>query len=136
MILACHHPPASGDPKHGGTTGLADDLDRAFTEGGLWPDAILSGHAHLYQRFARDVNGKKLPYVVGGSGGHGANRAGEKANEAPTTLGEYTLEVGPVAEFGYLTATVDMRDPHARTLTIVFTAPAAPSSADQVVVAL
>ena len=136
VILACHHPPASGDPKHGGTTGLADDLDRAFTEGGLWPDAILSGHAHLYQRFARDVNGKKLPYVVGGSGGHGANRAGEKANEAPMTWGEYTLEVGPVAEFGYLTLTVDMRDYSARTLTIAFTAPSAPSAADQVVVAL
>ena len=34
-----------------------NDLDDAFTKGGLWPDAILSGHAHMYERFARKVNG-------------------------------------------------------------------------------
>ncbi len=75
VLLACHHPPASADKTHGGTTGLANDLDRAFTAAGLWPNAILSGHAHIYQRFARSVNGKELPYVVaGGSPGHDCSR--------------------------------------------------------------
>ena len=29
MIVACHHPPVSVDSKHGGSTGLADDVDTA-----------------------------------------------------------------------------------------------------------
>ncbi len=73
VILACHHPPASADVTHGGTTGLANDLDRAFTAAGLWPDAILSGHAHIYQRFSRSADGREIPYIVAGSGGHDAH---------------------------------------------------------------
>src|SRR5579875_394612 len=137
VILACHHPPVSADLTHGGATGLATDLDRAFTAAGLWPDAILSGHAHIYQRFSRAVNGKQLPYVVAGSGGHNAEvPEGEQAGEAPRSWNDYTLLVGPVAAYGYLTVTVDMRDATARTLTIAFTAPASAAAADTVTVTL
>jgi 3',5'-cyclic AMP phosphodiesterase CpdA len=135
VILACHHPPASADLTHGGTTGLADDLDRAFTAAGFWPDAIVSGHAHIYQRFARSVAGKQLPYIVAGSGGHDARApAGEHAGEAPRTWNDYTLLVGPTAAYGYLTASVDMREPTARTLTLTFTAPGVPAAADTVTI--
>src|SRR5207237_4087324 len=72
VIVACHHPPASVDAKHGGTTGLADDIDGACRAAGLWPDAVLSGHAHLYQRFTRSVGGREIPYVVAGSRGFAA----------------------------------------------------------------
>jgi len=137
VLLACHHPPVSADLTHGGTTGLANDLDRAFTAANLWPDAVLSGHAHIYQRFSRSVSGKQIPYVVAGSGGHNARvPTGEKAGEAPITWNDYTLLVGPVAAYGYLTVTVDLRDPNARALTIAFTAPGMPSAADQVTVTL
>ena len=137
VILACHHPPASADLTHGGATGLAADLDGAFTAAGLWPDAVLSGHAHIYQRFERAANNTKIPYVVAGSGGHNALiPTGEQPGEAPRTWNDYTLVTGPTAQYGYLTVTVDMRDPTARTLTIAFTAPADPSSADQVTVTL
>ena len=137
VILACHHPPASADITHGGTTGLANDLDRAFTAAGLWPDAILSGHAHIYQRFSRSVAGRQIPYIVAGSGGHNASvPPGEKRGEAPRTWNDYTLLVGPTAAYGYLTATVDMSQAGAPALTLAFTAPGVPSAADSVTLEL
>jgi calcineurin-like phosphoesterase family protein len=137
VVLACHHPPASADKVHGGATGLSQDLDRAFTEAGLWPDAVLSGHAHIYQRFSRTVGARAIPYVVAGSGGHARTMPpGEQAAEAPLTWNDFTLVTGPTMEYGYLTLTVDMRDQTARTLTIEFSAPANPAAADQVVVSL
>ncbi len=135
VVLACHHPPASADTKSGGTTGLASDLDAAFAAGGLWPDAIFSGHAHIYQRFARAVNGLQLPYIVAGSGGHDATiPTGESAGEAPRTWNEYTLEVGPTAAYGYLTVTVDFSNASAKTLTATFVAPADAGAGDSVTV--
>ena len=108
VIIACHHPPVSVDAKHGGTTGLADDIDTAAREAGFWPDAVLSGHAHLYQRYTRKVDGREIPYVVAGSGGFSATRPQGKLPKTPFTFGEYTLVKDPVIDFGYLTVTVDM----------------------------
>ena len=137
VILACHHPPASADVRHGGTPGLANDLDRAFQQAGLWPDAVLSGHAHIYQRFSRSADGRQIPYIVAGSGGHNTTLpAGERTGEAPRTWADYTLGVGPTLAYGYLTATVDMTKPKAPTLTIAFTAPGIPSAADSVTIEL
>ena len=114
VIVACHHPPASVDAKHGGSKGLADDIDAASRAAGFWPDAVLSGHAHLYQRFTRRVDGREIPYVVAGSGGFAATPPVGGLPPAPITLGEYTLDKPPIVEFGYLTVTVDMtgRDHH------------------------
>ena len=137
VILACHHPPASADIIHGGTTGLAADLDKAFAAAGLWPDAIVSGHAHIYQRFQRSVGSLELPYIVAGSGGHNASvPPGEKVGEAPRSWNDYTLLVGPTAAYGYLTATVDMSKAGAATLTFDFTAPGVASAADSVTINL
>jgi hypothetical protein len=119
VIVACHHPPASIDASHGGSSGLADDIDGAARAAGFWPDAVLSGHAHLYQRFTRRVDGREIPYVVAGSGGFSATRPVGGLPATPITVGEYTLDRPPIVEFGYLTVTVDMtgRDHH---LTIEF----------------
>ena len=137
VILACHHPPASADLTHGGTTGLAADLDRAFQQAGFWPDAVLSGHAHIYQRFSRSTAGRQIPYIVAGSGGHNTTvPPGEKQGEAPLTWNDYTLEVGPTLAYGYLTVTVDMSTATAPTLTFAFTAPALPKAADSVTIQL
>lgn len=106
VIIACHHPPASVDAKHGGGSGLADDIDTAAREAGFWPDAILSGHAHLYQRYTRKVDGREIPYVVAGSGGFAVTPP-RILPTAPVTVGEYTLVKNPIVEFGYLTVTVD-----------------------------
>jgi hypothetical protein len=115
VIVALHHPPFSGDAKHSGTTGLMNDLDDAFTKAGLLPDMVLSGHAHIYQRFTRTMNNRNIPYLISGSGGFAmtpiknmpsgnAIPKGFQDTATAVTLNEY------IAAFGYLklVATKDM----------------------------
>jgi hypothetical protein len=113
VIVACHHPPASVS-EHPGSAGLDEDLTSAFTEAGLWPDAVLSGHAHLYQRFSRKVGEQEIPYVVAGAGGFSETRPRTPVAKGATN-GTYTLDVDPIVHFGYMTVTVDMK---AKKLTI------------------
>jgi len=122
VILAVHHPPISADSKHGGSTGLSKDIDAACQKAGFWPDAILSGHAHLYQRFTRRLSDREIPYVVSGSGGFAKTRPQEGIPPAGTVVGDHTLEITPVIEFGYLTVTIDMSGA-VPTLTIAFNSP-------------
>lgn len=115
VIIAVHHPPASVDATHGGSTGIEADLDSCCQAAGLWPDVVLSGHAHLYQRFTRTIQDKETPYIVAGSGGFAATAPLGGLPNAPVKIGNYTLVVNPIVEFGYLTITTD-----AKTLTITF----------------
>jgi hypothetical protein len=115
VLIAVHHPPLSVDAKTGGSGGLMQDIDACCKAAGLWPDAILSGHAHLYQRFTRVVNGRQVPYIVSGSGGFAATAPLQAAPPAGTVVGDHTLEVDPIVKFGYLTLTTD-----AKTLSITF----------------
>ena len=75
LIVAMHHPAYSGGGGHSGSSTMLEDLDAAFNEAKIGPDAVLSGHAHVYQRFTRNtqVAGKtmEVPYIVAGTGGHG-----------------------------------------------------------------
>jgi hypothetical protein len=75
LIIAVHHPPFSGGGGHTGSSNMLKDLDAAFKKAGMYPDAVLSGHSHVYERFTREVKvGNKtmdVPYVVAGNGGHG-----------------------------------------------------------------
>jgi Icc-related predicted phosphoesterase len=108
VILAVHHPPLSADAKHGGSTGLQTDMDACCKASNLWPDVVLSGHAHLYQRFTRTLaNGKQTPYLVSGSGGFSATAPVGTLPPAPITLGDHTLEIDPIVAFGYLTIETD-----------------------------
>jgi hypothetical protein len=115
IIIAVHHPPLSVDAKTGGSGGLMKDIDDCCKAAGLWPDAVLSAHAHLYQRFTRVVNGRQVPYIVSGSGGFAATHPMQAPPPAGTVIGDHTLEVDPIVQFGYLTLTTD-----AKTLTITF----------------
>ena len=74
LVLATHHPPYTSGGHSPSTTMLAD-IDDACKQAGVMPDMFLSGHAHSYQRYTREVsfNGKALqiPYIVAGTGGIG-----------------------------------------------------------------
>jgi 3',5'-cyclic AMP phosphodiesterase CpdA len=108
VVLAVHHPPASADATHSGSTGLASDIDACAQKAGFWPDAVLSGHAHLYQRFTRRTSdGREIPYIVAGAGGYNATKPQSEV-KVGTAIGDYTLAAGPIVHFGYLTATVDV----------------------------
>src|ERR1700683_123279 len=121
VIIAVHHPPLSVDALHAGSMGVQADLDSVCQEAGLWPDAGLSGHAHLYQRFTRIAgpNKKETPYITAGSGGFAATPPQSTVGKAPITVGDDTLVIDPIVKFGYLTVTCD-----ARTLCISFQSPA------------
>jgi hypothetical protein len=121
VIIALHHPPLSVDAVHGGSTGSQQDLDAAFQATGLWPDMVLSGHAHLYQRFTQRVknNQQQIPYLVSGSGGFSASPPQQNVGPAPITVGNDTMEIDPIIKFGYLTITCD-----GNTLTSTFNSPA------------
>jgi uncharacterized protein YukJ len=80
VLLAVHHPPYSFDGTHGDSLDMLADIDAACRDAGLWPDAVLSGHAHLYQRIVRRVSvpgepqPREIPYLIAGSGGHATTR--------------------------------------------------------------
>jgi uncharacterized protein YukJ len=74
ILLAVHHPPLSFHPGEPSSVRMRDDIDKACQEAKCWPDAVLSGHAHIYQRMTRDVTTDtgpwQVPYIVAGSGGN------------------------------------------------------------------
>jgi len=120
VVLACHHPVLSIDSKHGGALGLAQDIDKACEQAGLRPDVVLSGHAHLYERYMRTVASAEIPYIVSGSGGHNVTKPQAGAAKAKLPEG-YAVAVKPILEYGYLTLTADMSGA-APTLSVVFNA--------------
>jgi len=95
VIIAVHHPPyvaqlkpapAAGKNqiagKHGGSPDMLKDIDSACSATGVWPHAVLSGHAHNYQRFTRTKDGRQTPYIVSGNGGHAVSRLTKKGTLA------------------------------------------------------
>jgi hypothetical protein len=79
LILAHHHPAfTAGSSKHGWSLELTAELDKICQEVGVWPHAVLSGHAHNYQRFTRLRGNTQMPYLIAGGGGHGLGRLARK----------------------------------------------------------
>ncbi len=66
-------------------------MDAICDEVGVWPHAVLSGHAHNYQRFTRtrSRDGAQIPYVTCGNGGHNVmplTRKGSPPLRAPQVI--------------------------------------------------
>jgi hypothetical protein len=70
VIVTVHQPVFSADVTHGSNLTLADALDDWFAQAGRTPDAVFTGHAHNYQRFARRHGDREIPYIVAGAGGY------------------------------------------------------------------
>jgi hypothetical protein len=102
LIFATHHPPYTAGG-HSPSTEMLADIDDACKQGGVMPDMFLSGHAHSYQRYTRDLtfNGRALqiPYLVAGTGGIN-DQAVHSAAGKPRT-GDHTFE-SSLQGYGYL----------------------------------
>jgi Calcineurin-like phosphoesterase len=80
LIIAVHHPPFTVSNEHFPSPGMLAQIDQACQQANIWPDLVLSGHAHLYERYTRtlpptytkmpDKNPRQIPYVVAGNGGY------------------------------------------------------------------
>ena len=87
---------------------MGDLLDKAFMAAGRWPDVVLSGHVHDYQRFSRSVDGHQITYVViGNSGYHNLHKLAKDATAGMDLGAGVTFEYGDASEYGYLRLTVD-----------------------------
>jgi len=82
VLIAVHHPPFSyapppkaggGGGTHVGNTLMLREIDALCQAQGVYPHAFLSGHAHNYQRYTRQLSfgGKNysVPFIVAGDGG-------------------------------------------------------------------
>lgn len=89
LVVAVHYPPYSGaanftqrgDPNLGPTPRrnsiarlsrpLAVTLQQTYQQTGLYPDLVISAHAHLYQRISYTYTGGfQIPHLICGASGH------------------------------------------------------------------
>jgi acid phosphatase type 7 len=115
LIVTIHHPPFSGDDEHSGSSVSDQVLMNAFKATNRYPNLVLSGHVHNYQRFTNVLQGPKgalqIPYVVAGAGGYTNLGAMQLVNgappKAPLALGNgLTLEQYDAKNFGFLRLSV------------------------------
>jgi len=140
VILAMHHPPftyaapsskggAAGN--HGSSSDMLREIDTICAAAGVYPHAVLSGHAHNYQRYTRAVTfgGSKytVPFVVCGDGGHNVNPIVQSRQGVPAkppvagtrvdyleknpavTTGGLTLAAFDDTNYGYLHITINAK---------------------------
>ncbi len=110
LVFATHHPPFSSGGHAGSTAMLADLDDACHAAGDVWPDLVLSAHAHNYQRYTRRVPvgnaagaaaggaTRTIPYLVAGGGGHGLSPVPAASGQV---TGDHTFEASD-AGYGYL----------------------------------
>jgi Calcineurin-like phosphoesterase len=103
VLIAVHHPPFTGGTIHGGSPQMLADIDSACQAAGLWPHAVLAGHAHNYQRYTRTINGLSIPFLVAGCGGHSPLSPMRGTWRTPYKIDDtLTLESYDGTDYGYL----------------------------------
>jgi hypothetical protein len=117
LLIAHHHPAYTAGGRHGWSEDARKQIDAICKKTGVWPHAVLSGHAHNYQRFTRTHAGMQIPYIIAGNGGHGIARLSTKnapAIRAPSVIDTsggdtVTLENYDDQDYGYLRIIVDAK---------------------------
>lgn len=121
LVLAVHHPPFTVSKSHFPSPDMLTQIDAACVAANIWPDIVLSGHAHLYERYTRVMksDGRQIAYVVSGNGGYlnfsdpakGKNgvvpQPGIPGNDAKGNV--LTLNVFNNTMHGFLRLTVDAK---------------------------
>jgi hypothetical protein len=97
VLLAMHHPPFCYEPApkaggaggdHSGSPNMLRQIDTICKAQGVYPHAVLSGHAHNYQRFTRTIRFASkpisVPFIICGDGGHNVLKLvqGKKGQQA------------------------------------------------------
>src|SRR5271169_3074926 len=119
LVLAVHHPPFTISSSHFPSPAMLAQIDAACVAAKTWPDIVLSGHAHLYERYTRTMtaDGRQIPYVVAGNGGYlnlsNPRKGKNGVNPQPGIPGndgkgnQLTLNVYNNTLYGFLRLTVD-----------------------------
>ena len=102
------------DAHHGASFKMQAFLDKCFTQSGVWPHMVFSGHVHNYQRFTRTIKGRQLPYIVAGAGGywhlHGVNEPGSFiTTPVKSSFKDVVFEKYAEDRHGFMQLTVDMQ---------------------------
>jgi hypothetical protein len=120
LLFAHHHPPYAIGGQHSSSTDMRKQMDAICAKAGVWPHAVLAGHAHSYQRFTRlRVDGTEIPYIICGNGGHNVTKLHAQKGvplRAPQTLVKksasddgVTFENYDDTNYGYLRLIVNPR---------------------------
>ena len=112
LIFATHHPTYAGGGQHAGSPGMQAQIDAICERTGVWPHAVLAGHAHSQQRFTRiRKDGTQIPYVICGNTGHNVQRLRRSGpptrvpqvlQAATSTSDEVVFESYDDQNYGYL----------------------------------
>lgn len=108
VILAVHHPPFTYSPQKGGSGGgrhygspiMLAEIDAICQQSGVYPHAVISGHAHNYQRYTRSLKfaGKNysVPFIICGDSGHNVSPLTQ------STFGKNIPEPGDNIDVSYM----------------------------------
>lgn len=118
LLFAHHHPPYAFGGQHSSSSGMRQQMDKICDKVGVWPHAVLAGHAHSYQRFTRHrPDGTEIPYIVSGNGGHnvqklrpgknGTLRVPQVLQKKAASEDAVTFESYDDTNYGYLRLIVD-----------------------------
>ncbi|MGH9561289.1 MAG: metallophosphoesterase family protein, partial [Terracidiphilus sp.] len=115
LVFAVHHPPFTGSSKHMPSAAMLQVIDNCCKKAGVWPDMVLSGHAHLYERYTRIMKNDRrhIPYIVAGNGGYydlsglktnqkGKKPVAGKQKESDGAGNTITLDSYSDTQFGFL----------------------------------
>jgi hypothetical protein len=117
LIVAMHHPAYTWGAHHNGSPAMVKEMDKICADTGVWPHAVLSAHAHNYQRFTRETGRMQIPYLVSGNGGHGKSllrETGAGVIRTPVVIpalssgnDKITFENYDCLDYGYLRVSAD-----------------------------